>query len=138
MTVTHKNENNNDFVQCLQFTGQEEYSYNDVPGLAKDNQAQSAIVTGCSAWTIYQVLTSMQKIKQITKQTLVPNPGPHPRVNWIRQQSKLICLDHSESCSGVNSKKKILTVSLWQYGLWIFQMGYKKLERFWHKNQPIG
>ena len=57
-----------------------------MPGLAKDNQAQSAIVTGCSAWTIYQVLTSMEKIKQITKQTLVPNPGPHSRVNWIRQQ----------------------------------------------------
>ena len=24
---------------------------------------------------------------------------------------------------------------LWQYGLWSFQMGYTKLERFLHKNQ---
>ena len=46
-----------DICKFLQFTGKEEYSYNDVPALARDNQAQSAIVTGCSAWTIYQVLT---------------------------------------------------------------------------------
>ena len=25
--------------------------------------------------------------------------------------------------------------TLWQYGLWSFQMGYTKLERFLHKNQ---
>lgn len=37
-----------------QFTGKEEYSYNDVPALTRDNQAWSAIVTGCSAWTVYQ------------------------------------------------------------------------------------
>ena len=24
---------------------------------------------------------------------------------------------------------------LWQFGLWSFQMGYTKLERFLHKNQ---
>ena len=24
---------------------------------------------------------------------------------------------------------------LWQYGLWSFQTGYMKLERFFHKNQ---
>jgi len=42
------------FYAGEQFTGQEEYSYNNVPALARDNQAQSAIVTGCSAWTIYQ------------------------------------------------------------------------------------
>ena len=26
---------------------------------------------------------------------------------------------------------------LWQYGLWSFQTGYTKLERFLHKNQHI-
>ena len=25
--------------------------------------------------------------------------------------------------------------TLWQYGLWSFQTGYTKLERFFHKNQ---
>ena len=28
-----------------------------------------------------------------------------------------------------------LQCAVWQYGLWSFQMGYTKLERFLHKNQ---
>ena len=29
----------------------------------------------------------------------------------------------------------VLSSTLWQYGLWSFQTGYTKLERFLHKNQ---
>ena len=30
---------------------------------------------------------------------------------------------------------ELLAYRLWQYGLWSFQTGYTKLERFLHKNQ---
>jgi hypothetical protein len=36
------------------FIGGEEFLYNDAAQLNYDNQAQSVIVTGCSAWTLYQ------------------------------------------------------------------------------------
>eukprot|EP00092_Neocalanus_flemingeri_P034599 GFUD01037634.1.p1 GENE.GFUD01037634.1~~GFUD01037634.1.p1 ORF type:complete len:267 (+),score=20.63 GFUD01037634.1:80-880(+) len=36
------------------FIGSEEYMYNDKTSLRNDNRAKSIIVTGCSAWTLYQ------------------------------------------------------------------------------------
>merc|ERR1712002_1125091 len=36
------------------FIGDEEFTYNDAPILNYDNRAQSIVVTGCSAWTLYQ------------------------------------------------------------------------------------
>ena len=33
------------------------------------------------------------------------------------------------------SRKCVQRCTLWQYGLWSFQTGYTKLERFLHKNQ---
>ena len=36
------------------FIGEEEFTYNDMPQLNYDNRARSIIVTGCSAWTVYQ------------------------------------------------------------------------------------
>jgi hypothetical protein len=36
------------------FIGGEEYLYNDAAQLNYDNRARSVIVTGCSAWTLYQ------------------------------------------------------------------------------------
>ena len=36
------------------FIGDEEYMYNDKTRLQNDNKAKSIIVTGCSAWTLYQ------------------------------------------------------------------------------------
>jgi hypothetical protein len=35
------------------FAGGEEYTYVDQPQLNYDNQAQSIVVTGCTAWTLY-------------------------------------------------------------------------------------
>merc|ERR1712241_716081 len=36
------------------FIGDEEFTYNDMTQLNYDNRARSIIVTGCSAWTVYQ------------------------------------------------------------------------------------
>ena len=36
------------------FIGDEEFLYNDMGTLKYDNRAKSVIVTGCSAWTLYQ------------------------------------------------------------------------------------
>jgi len=35
------------------FIGDEEYSYNDVSSVLRDNAAKSVIVTGCQPWTVY-------------------------------------------------------------------------------------
>merc|ERR550519_1526923 len=36
------------------FIGDEEFTYNDAAVLNYDNRAQSVVVTGCSAWTLYE------------------------------------------------------------------------------------
>ena len=46
---------------------------------------------------------------------------------------------HAEFCKAIYWKKisdiEASWYTLWQYGLWNFQMGYTKLERLLHKNQ---
>ena len=44
------------------------------------------------------------------------------------------CLTVFSTAKQASSFNRDLT-DLWQYGLWSFQMGYVKLERFLHKNQ---
>ncbi len=42
------------FYQYKFYMGLEQYSYGDTPTLNYDNLGRSAIITGCSAWTVYQ------------------------------------------------------------------------------------
>ena len=45
------------------------------------------------------------------------------------------CYDYKRMGSFSRSKKSNNVLTLWQYWLWSFQTGYKKLETFLHKNQ---
>merc|ERR1712055_815431 len=49
-----ENYDNNNMYFNEYFIGDEEFTYNDAPILNYDNRAQSIVVTGCSAWTLYQ------------------------------------------------------------------------------------
>ena len=37
--------------------------------------------------------------------------------------------------NAITQPPEVLVHTLWQHGLWSFQTGYTKLERFLHKNQ---
>ena len=51
------------------------------------------------------------------------------------KEKRKISVLKNENCHTSNTVHYILQYPIWQYGLWSFQAGGSKLERFLHKNQ---
>ena len=51
------------------------------------------------------------------------------------KEKRKISVLKNENCHTSNTVHYILQYPIWQYGLWSFQAGDTKLERFLHKNQ---
>ena len=79
---------------------------------------------------------SWQQFYKEQNKMLLFRLGNSFRKNYILEKWRIRPFYNSKCCFNHSCFEAVLaSLAVWQYGLWSFQMGYTKLERFLHKNQ---